>query len=374
MMVYWLIAFLLVILYYIWIGIFYYGWVKTPSFDPGRASSKSFVSIIVPVRNEEFNILWLLKDLTSQEYPQNMLEIIIADDHSTDLTSDIAEYFAGRHGNIRYVKLGSDEEGKKSALQKGILLSRYPLILTTDADCRIPPLWVGSMVEYFDKTGSDLVAGPVIMKGDTGFLGRFQQLEFFSLLGSTAGAIKSGNPVMCNSANLGFRKDVWLETRDPASEVVSSGDDVFLLLAISKSHGKKIAFLKARNATVITRVQPEIDEFLKQRKRWTSKSRHYKARAPVFTALLIFILHFYCLVCLFAGLMFQGFLLIAASIFIAKSLIDFPFLWSVTGHFRKRKLMRYFLPVQALYFFYISYTVLTAFNGVFDWKGRFIRH
>jgi len=124
---------------------------------------------------------------------------------------------------------------------------------------------------------------------------------------------------------------------------------------------------------VTTKAQSELAGFFKQRKRWTSKSRHYKSKASVFTAILIFIINFYFVICLFSGILFYPFLLIGAFIFISKSLIDFPFLFSVTTFFRENKLMKYFPVIQFLYFFYISFTVITAFTGVFYWKGRIVK-
>ena len=46
----------------------------------------SKVSIVVAARNEENNIASLIHDLTHQTYPRDKLEIIIANDRSTDQT------------------------------------------------------------------------------------------------------------------------------------------------------------------------------------------------------------------------------------------------------------------------------------------------
>ncbi len=374
MMVFWIIAFALVITYILWIGLFYYGWIRTPAQSSLSDVTNTFVSILVPVRNEELNILMLLEDLTKQDYPQNLIEIIIIDDHSTDLTPDIIRYFAKRHGNIRYIGLSNDEEGKKTALRKGVFASRFAVILTIDADCKPSPLWVWSMVNCFNKTKADLVAGPVLMQGDRKFFSKFQKLEYYSLLGSTAGSLYTGNPVMCSSANLGFRKDTYFAAGGHYNDqVLSSGDDVFLLLAMHKAGIENLCFLKSNDGIVTTKAQSELAGFFKQRKRWTSKSRHYKSKASVFTAILIFIINFYFVICLFSGILFYPFLLIGAFIFISKSLIDFPFLFSVTTFFRENKLMKYFPVIQFLYFFYISFTVITAFTGVFYWKGRIVK-
>ncbi len=374
MQVCWVIALSLVFLYYAWIGYFYYGWLKIPSDLPGPLKNRRYVSIIVPVRNEENNIVSLIKCLTTLDYPKNFLEIIIIDDHSTDHTYDIIKDFTKLNGNIRYFKLDNSETGKKSAIRKGVTVSRFPLILTTDADCKPSPLWVKTMVNYFETNSVDLIAGPVIMEGDGGFFNSFQQLEFFSLLGSTAGAISVGNPVMCSSANLGFKRDAYLENSDPALKKVTSGDDVFLLFSVHKNTNRSIGFLKSRDACVITNVQNNPDDFIKQRQRWASKSIHYTTKASVFTALLVFTIHFYAIICLLISLILPQFLMIAVFIFIFKSFIDFPFLYSVASYYGKRGLMKYFPAIQGAYFFYIAYIAITSITCAVNWKGRIVKY
>jgi cellulose synthase/poly-beta-1,6-N-acetylglucosamine synthase-like glycosyltransferase len=373
MLVSWIIAGALVILYLIWIGIFYYGWTKTPSrsYEGGRV--KTPVSIILPVRNEEADLYVILNDLVDQDYPQGMLEVIVVDDHSSDLTQEIVKDFVKVYGNIIFIKLEEGRTGKKQAFLKGLSAASFSFIVTTDADCRLSARWVRSMVECLEETKADLIAGPVLIKAGVGFFNKFQRLEFLSLLGSTAGSLGTDNPVMCSAANLGFRKESFVKVRNHYNENVSSGDDVFMLQAMYKSGMRKMIFLKNRDATVITKPQNGLRAFISQRKRWASKSRHYKTRASVFTSFLVFFLNFYALLCLLFALFYWWFLLIAAFLVMSKSLVDFPFLYSVTGYFGERKLMRYFPAIQVIYFFYISFTAIAAFTRISQWKGRMVK-
>ncbi len=369
----WIIAGALVILYLIWIGTFYYGWARTPSRPSEGGRVKTPVSVILPVRNEESDISVILNDLAGQDYPQSMLEVIVVDDHSSDLTREIVRDFIKVYGNIRYIKLEEGSTGKKQAFLKGLSAANFPFILTTDADCRLTDRWVRSMVECFEETKADLIAGPVLIKAGAGFFNKFQRLEFLSLLGSTAGSLGTGNPVMCSAANLGFRKESFEKVRNHYDENVSSGDDVFMLQAMYKAGMRELIFLKSRDATVMTKPQTGLRAFISQRKRWASKSRHYKTGASVFTSFLVFFIHFYALLCLLFALFHCWFLMISAFILISKSLVDFPFLYSVTGYFGERKLMRYFPVIQVIYFFYISFTAIAAFTRISHWKGRMVK-
>ncbi len=351
---------------------FYFGWIVIPEYL-ATGDKKIFVSVIIPVRNEQDNIGNLLNDLVRQEYPKDSFEIIIVDDHSTDQTFDAISAYTNQDTQVRYIRLEDDVQGKKQALLRGVNESNHPVILTTDADCRIGAMWIKTLVACIENTNADLVTGPVILHGDNGFFYKFQQLEMLSLTGSAAGAIKTGNPVMCSAANMGFRKSAYLEARKTIYNHTSSGDDVFLLLSMHKS-GKNIVYLKNPDSIVSTRPSSGLAGFINQRRRWASKSRYYNTSASVFTAFLVFLINIYAVVCLFAGFMNTSFLNISLFIFVGKSLIDFPFLYSLTGFFQKRNLLYYFPVIQFLYFFYISFTAVSALTSNFEWKGRNLKY
>jgi cellulose synthase/poly-beta-1,6-N-acetylglucosamine synthase-like glycosyltransferase len=367
---FWLSAFVLICLYLAWIGLFYYGWHRTAPWIMQDETCQPGISVVVAARNEEGRISELLESLLKQDYPLNLFEIIIADDHSSDQTAGIVNAFKKRHSNITCASLPAGQSGKKAALRHGITISRFSYILTTDADCRVTHRWIEIMAECFMRTRADLIAGPVLMEGNNGFFSKFQQLEHLSLQGSTAGAIKTGNPVMCSSANLGFRKEAYFGADNTELDSIPSGDDVFLLHAMHRQGDKKLFFIKNKDAAVVTTVRDSPREFIRQRKRWASKSRHYKTAGSIFTALLVFVINAYAVFCLFSGFLVPGFFLIAGFIFIFKSLIDFPFLYSVTGFFQKRELMVWFPLIEIIYFFYISFTAIASLFGDSLWKGR----
>ncbi len=373
MTVLWITAVILASLYLLLIGIFFSGWIRLPVDSSGSPVSPAKVSVIIPVRNEELNIVPLINALRKQDYPQNQMEIMIIDDHSTDLTFEMVMSFIKRYRNIRYLRLGDGVEGKKNALVKGVSMARYPLVLTTDADCVPSPGWVKTMAGSLISSGADLVSGPVLMDGPDTFFSKFQRLEFLSLTGSTAGSIAVGKGVMCSSANLAFKKDAYIEVKDGIRREIASGDDVFLLMAMQSMGDKKISYLKDRDAIVSIGALNTMEEFFKQRRRWTSKSRYYRNPASVFTALLVFLVNFFAAACILVSPVFPQLLLTACFIIFVKSVIDFPFLLSVSRFFGQQNLMKYFPVVQLLYLFYISFTVITSFYAVFDWKGRLVK-
>ncbi|MEM2696232.1 MAG: glycosyltransferase [Thermoproteota archaeon] len=98
------------------------------------------VSILVPVHNEEANIESKLENLGNVSYPREKMEIIVADDDSSDGTVDKIESFVRRHPDLA-IKLvrQNPRAGKSAALNKALCASTKPIVIVSDADTRWPP-------------------------------------------------------------------------------------------------------------------------------------------------------------------------------------------------------------------------------------------
>ncbi len=287
-------------LYIIWIGFLFHGWLTLPVYRPKR-DSVCFTTVVVPVRNEEGNLSKLLESLVRQDYPLKYFEILVVDDHSVDKTANIAEKYIGLYPNIRLIKLTGDHKGKKAAISEGVFRARHDLIVTTDADCTMGKSWLGELVSYYSEHRPSVIAGPIFLKGGQGFAGFFQKLEFISLVAASAGAINIKKPLMCNGANLAFRKKDYKKVSPNLKMHLASGDDVFFLHAVKKLNNSGIHFIKSPAAIVYTPAVNTLKGFLNQRRRWTAKSKNYSQISPVFTSLLILSVNVLLLGLLFAG-------------------------------------------------------------------------
>ena len=70
-------------------------------------------SIIIAVRNEEENILNLLKDISAQNYPKRNIETILVDDGSSDKTLQILKENKSRFDFKLYQLSGGNKEKNK---------------------------------------------------------------------------------------------------------------------------------------------------------------------------------------------------------------------------------------------------------------------
>ncbi len=106
------------------------------------------VSFIIPTLNEEKNLPRCLTAIRSQVYPQNQIEIIIADGGSTDRTIAIAKSFQAR---IYKNKIKHQEPGKTMAAE----LATGDILFYTDADNVLATTsWIADMVKPFKDDAS----------------------------------------------------------------------------------------------------------------------------------------------------------------------------------------------------------------------------
>lgn len=359
------------IVYCLLIGLFFIGWKRFSIWQPCKIKEPIRVSVIIPFRNEEATLHILLNSLKNQDYPENKIEIIAVNDHSSDKSCSLLEHFI--HPGLIKLNVPENLSGKKTALLTGTKAATGELIITTDADCQPGKLWLQTLVSYYQHHKPKMMVAPVVMHPTGNLFDKFQILEFLSLQGSTAGAISIGKPIMCNGANLAYSKDILpvVQTTYEKSET-PSGDDIFALLAVHKNYPGEIHYVKAIDASTIIFPEKTIRNFFIQRKRWTSKAKFYNDFFLIFTASVILITSLSLIFSLISGLIsgnwYNFFIL-----FLLKCIIDFPFLKSVSDFFGYKKLLQWFLLFQSFYFLYISFTFINSCIGGYSWKSRKIR-
>lgn len=376
--VYFCILTLFGVVYGILIGIYSIGWFRLAEYIPVSVIGKTRVTVIVPSRNEEVNILNLLTDLSKQDYPTGLFEIIVIDDNSSDNTAFIVEYFISQvpERKIRLLKLTEDHPNtafKKKAISHAIGISSGDLIVTTDADCRVGTKWLGTIVNFYESEKSRMIVGPVSFHNENSVFEKMQTVEFLSLIAITAGAIKTGKPVMCNGANLAYEKSSFYEAGGFGDDLFSSGDDVFLMLKMKKKFGNhSVGFLKNMDAMVYTEAKKNLREFIHQRVRWASKNKGYdlKILAVSFTVYMVNLL-------IVAGIIVSVFnpeFILAMSLsYLLILLMELPILTGIGIFVKRCRMLLYSLPLVILYPVYIVFTGALGIVANYQWKGRKVR-
>jgi len=374
MQIFSIITLTLLVLYIVRISQYLTGWKQVTEYKPGNSLHKILISIIIPFRNEEKNIKGLLKDLVNQNYPDELFEVILVNDHSEDSTTRIIEPFCRNHKNFRLIDLRQNFYGKKEAIETGIRNAAGELIVTTDADCRACNKWISTIADYyFESDKPEMIIGLVDILSEDTFYNKFQQLEFLSLVGSGAGAVGISQPIFCSGANLIYKKELFNRYKDPLNKTLVSGDDTLFMLRLKRDSKNEIRLLKSKEAIVFTKPQLTIGEFIRQRIRWTSKARFYKDYNIIYSSVIVLTLNVSILISIILIFTNKYYSLYPVLLF-GKTLIDFIFMNTILKFFNKKRLLKFLIVFQFFYPLYISITGILGNLAGYSWKNRNIKN
>jgi cellulose synthase/poly-beta-1,6-N-acetylglucosamine synthase-like glycosyltransferase len=347
--------------------------MRTYNREIGSDSPATFVSVVIAVRNEAEQIGVLLTCLSRQNYPSHLFEVIVSDDFSEDRTRNIVNEYTRQHTNIRLISAQERQPtGKKAALNRAIENATGELVITTDGDCKMGGEWISAMVHHYAASQANFFIGPVnITEGENGWFSQLQTLEFMSITGVTGGAAGAGNPVMCNGANLAFRREDWLELRhQTGGKQYSSGDDVFLLHAFKKRFHKSIRFVRDIKALVTTHSSPTPKEFFTQRSRWAGKSAGFTDLFTLGTGLITALTSLLLILSLVVSIFLPGIFYWMLAAWGIKIMVDFILMWPVAGFLHQRKILWHFPLPSVVYPFYVATTLVLAIFAPGQWKSR----
>jgi len=146
------------------------------------------VSIVIPVHNEEENIIDTLQTVESN-FNNCDCEIVVANDYSTDNTCGIVDSFRKQHSNVKLVNNDSDK-GFAYALRTGFRYVSYEVVVPVMADLCDDVATINKMLEKI-KEGFDVVCASRYIKGGSryggskikGVLSRWAGISIHFLLG-----------------------------------------------------------------------------------------------------------------------------------------------------------------------------------------------
>jgi succinoglycan biosynthesis protein ExoA len=130
-----------------------------------RLPARPLVSVIVAMRDEEGFIGRCLNSLAAQDYPHDLLEVLVVDGRSTDRSREIVSSMMNKVPNLRL--LDNEKMVSPAAFNIGIGEARGEVVTIISAHCYLAPDYVSSCVEYLHQTGADCVGGPIETVGET---------------------------------------------------------------------------------------------------------------------------------------------------------------------------------------------------------------
>ena len=168
----------------------------------------------------------------------------------------------------------------------------------------------------------------------------------------------AGTAIMCNGANLAFTRESYLKQADNMHFELDTGDDVFLLHGIKNEPGSRIMWLESTDSLVSAAASPSVCSFLRQRKRWISKWNSYNDSSTILAGILTLAAIMLQLISFTAIFFNAAFIPVFLLLLILKSFPDYLILKNTTARYGKKHLMRWFLPAQLVYPFYVMGVLL----------------
>jgi cellulose synthase/poly-beta-1,6-N-acetylglucosamine synthase-like glycosyltransferase len=135
-------------------------WAKLRARRVEKRYRQTPVSVVIAARDEEANISSRIENLLAQEYPRELLEIIVVSDGSTDRTAELARLYAGQ--GVQLLEC-STPVGKATALNIGVAAATRDIVVFADARQRFSPNAVAELVSVFHDPAVGAVSGELVL-------------------------------------------------------------------------------------------------------------------------------------------------------------------------------------------------------------------
>ena len=333
------------------------------------------VSIIIAVKNGEQSLPNILNDLNNQNYDGES-EYIIVDDQSTDKTPDIIREYSKKNDKFIYV---SSREGnqelifKKRALDAGIQKSKHDILIFTDVDCRVKKGWVKSMALCFQNQ-VDYVVGVSEISSPKNLISRFQKIDLMMMMTAGRAACNLEKPIASTGQNQAYKKYLYYKNDGfiKIKDSIQGDDSLFMQLCIKNS--AYIKFNDDINSFVESRIETNLNTFIKQRIRWAADAKVMWRYNKEF---FIILLATFCtnLILLLSPIILifidNSFLKIIYILFFTKFILEFSIY--IIGNF---KLQNKFNALSFIiwYILEIPYVVIAGIGSFFmkniKWRGQ----
>jgi glycosyltransferase involved in cell wall biosynthesis len=332
--------------------------------------TSSKITIVVPFRHifgnaesVDSSLITLVHSL--EVVSRNVEEIIFVNDHSTDNSVSFLSHCG--ISNLRVLNLHEECNGKKAALELGVNAAMTEYIWTLDSDVEVKSFHTQEFQRFQSSLKADLVILAVRMKSEDGILKNLQAIEWRYLQFLTWSSARLERPMMCNGANLVFKRKLFLENIE-SHRTVSSGDDMFLLSHVLNTKGTVELSWEGFGEIEITPVSLWV-EAITQRMRWagkTTKLPYTKSTSFHVLFALFSAMHVLALV----GLFVPSYHLLCAYFLMIKVLLEVFCLRSIFPTRMSGIETAFAFPQMLLYPVFSLFIFISSLFFKPKWKGR----
>ncbi len=355
--------------YFLFFAVISIGMLRLPNSKPTSTPVK--VSVLVACRNEEKDLARCVDALVAQNYPHDLLEIILIDDNSHDRTGEIITDYARNHDFVRGLTTKdapqSHLQAKARVIAFGATHAAGEWLFIVDADSRVHPDWLSHML--FEVNEDHGLIGGLIMTEEDGYFS-VSALEKVSLAYTqpiTVGMAGWGLPAICSGPNMAIRKSLYEAYGGLEKVNFNIAEDLALSQIVLES-GKKVKFHGSEETIGNLISVPTLKHLFSQQRRWIRGG--YERGPDLWVGLtIVFVYHF-----LYSWILLLGwFFALKATItaFLIKGFIDWMMLSVLKYKMKIPRLLRYW-PVMFIYstaaFIFLPLSLLVS-NKI-KWKGE----
>lgn len=185
------------------------------------ASDCPMISVIIPVKDREDELVRCLNSVKLLDYPVDRLEIIVVDDGSTDRSAEVA-----KQAGAMCIPSGGVGAGPAAARNRGAAVACGELLAFLDSDCTVSPGWLRELASPFSEQNIAAVGGLVRGYFTSSCLDRYEDVMSSLTFGSKEKWAGTGkDSFYLPSCNLLVRKENFLELAG-FNEDMRVGEDV----------------------------------------------------------------------------------------------------------------------------------------------------
>ncbi len=227
------------------------------------------ISVLIAAYQEEDMISQTLRSLSTSPYP-GPIEVIVVDDGSQDRTFDVASgcrsLFAARDDFSLVILRMQRNSGKAAALNHGLEQAFHDLVITIDADTRLEPGAISSIVAhlYAAPPQTAAIAGTVLVANPKASLvAAAQQWDYFHGIAAVKRMQGMFNSTLVAQGAFSlYRKAALIEAGGWPDTV---GEDIVLTWSLLR-RGYRVRH--AEDAVAWTHAPEDFPALARQRKRW----------------------------------------------------------------------------------------------------------
>jgi cellulose synthase/poly-beta-1,6-N-acetylglucosamine synthase-like glycosyltransferase len=225
------------------------------------------VTVLVPARNEQHNIIQCLDSILSSKYPKCRLKVIIINDGSTDNTRDVVRSYITKTNRDRIRLIDQKNKGKAASLNYA--LKRYvksPYVMCLDADSTLDKYAIYNEIQYFREKDVVAVAANVVINEQNTLLNLVQRFEYIISYSMKRAQNAYSIEYIIGGIGSMFRTKSLLQVGYYDTNTMTEDIDLSMKFVSRGSRQNKLAY--AANAIAYTESVQDVKSLISQRFRW----------------------------------------------------------------------------------------------------------